>query len=222
MIKHVHLNECDSTQNVIKEQLNGRDTAHQLLISCENQSSGRGRGENTWQTMAGTLSFSLTLTPHKIPSFTALELSVLVAKFFETKGEELKLKWPNDLYSKELKKCGGILIQSSNDKMYAGIGINLFSHDIVFGGVYESEFEIDKKNWSKEIAEYIRANRFAETPSLIKEWTARCLHLNKEVTISEASEIFSGTFIGLGEHGEALLKDEQETLRLYNGTLRWN
>ncbi len=221
MIKHVHVSDCDSTQNLIKEQLSGKTGAQHILVSCENQTAGRGRGEKSWLTMPGTLSFSLSLTPHSVTSFTALELSVLVAQFFAKKGKEIKLKWPNDLLI-ENKKCCGILVQSSQDQMFAGIGINLFSENDEFGGIYETEFEIDKKYWAEEIAKFIYDHRLPDTISLKLAWMQACSHLYQEVSIQEGSEIIKGIFVGVGEHGEALLKTSDDIKSIFNGTLRLN
>jgi BirA family biotin operon repressor/biotin-[acetyl-CoA-carboxylase] ligase len=221
MIKHVHVNECDSTQNLIKEQLSDKTGPQHILVSCENQTAGRGRGDKTWLTMPGTLCFSLSVVPHAVTSFTALELSVLIAQFFKKKGKEIKLKWPNDLLI-ENKKCCGILIQSSQDQMFAGIGVNLFSENEDFAGIYETEFEIDKKYWSHEIAEFIYAHRFTDTVNLKLEWMQTCSHINEKVTITESDEVLTGIFVGLGEHGEALLKTSEGIRSIYNGTLRLN
>ena len=59
MIEHIHINECDSTQEHLKEQLNNQTGAEHIVVSCENQISGRGRGNNSWKTMPGTLCFSM-------------------------------------------------------------------------------------------------------------------------------------------------------------------
>jgi BirA family biotin operon repressor/biotin-[acetyl-CoA-carboxylase] ligase len=220
MIKHVHVNECDSTQDLLKEQLNNQDAPAQILVSCENQISGRGRGENKWTTMPGTICLSLNIKPHREMSYTALEISVLVAKFFEQKGKHLKLKWPNDLWDENSKKCGGILVQGTSNTMLAGIGLNLFSSDDEFGSLYETSFEIDKKQWAAEIGEYIITHRIADTNDLRREWLERCGHLNQMVKITESSESFEGIFQGLGEHGEALVCTDGQISRIYNGSLR--
>lgn len=70
MIKQIHVDECDSTQDLLKEQLNKESSEETILISCENQTSGRGRGENVWKAMPGTLCFSLNIQPHAVMSFT--------------------------------------------------------------------------------------------------------------------------------------------------------
>lgn len=219
MIRHVHVNECDSTQDLLKEQLN-QNTSETVLVSCENQISGRGRGENKWKSMPGTVCLSLNIQPHIVMSFTALELSVIVAKFFESKGKTLQLKWPNDLWDTHGKKCGGILVQGSQNQLYAGIGINLFTDDADFGGVFEGPFVVEKEVWSRELADYILAHRYESTELLRKDWLSRCGHLNQMVRVTEAGEIYEGIFQGIGEHGEALVCSDSQINHIYNGTLR--
>lgn len=219
MIRHVHVNECDSTQDLLKEQLN-QNTSETLIVSCENQISGRGRGENKWKSMPGTICLSLNIKPHVAMSFTALELSVIVAKFFESKAKRVQLKWPNDLWDEHGKKCGGILVQGSQNQLYAGIGINLFSDDGEFGGVFAGPFDVDKKVWSRELAEYILANRYESTELLKRDWLTRCGHLNQLVRVTEAAEVYEGVFQGIGEHGEALVCSDSQINHIYNGSLR--
>lgn len=220
MIKHIHVNDCDSTQELLKEQLNNQPVSEHVLVSCENQISGRGRGENKWNSMPGTICFSINLKAHPVMSYTALEVAVIIAKFFEMKGKKLKLKWPNDLWNEDSKKCAGILIQANQNVLLTGIGINLFSHDDEFGGVFPAAFEMDKKIWSREIAEYIFNNRYQDLKSLRADWLSRCGHLNQLVRITESNEVFEGVFQGLGEHGEAEVCTDGQINHIYNGSLR--
>ncbi len=220
MIKHVHVSDCDSTQELLKEQLNNLSSPETILVSCENQISGRGRGENKWNAMPGTLCFSLNLRAHSVMSYTALEVAVIISNFFEMKGKKLKLKWPNDLWNEHSKKCAGILIQANQHFLLTGIGLNLFSQEEEFGGIYSAGFEFDKKSWSAEIAQFIIDNRYTDLESLRKDWLARCVHLNQMVRITEGNEVFEGIFQGLGENGEAEVCTGGQINRLYNGSLR--
>ena len=220
MIKQIHVNECNSTQDLLKEQLRGANTSDFMLVSCENQTSGRGRGENKWQALPGTLCFSLNIKPHSVMSFTALELSVLVARFFDQQGQKLKLKWPNDLWDSEFKKCGGILVQGSQNQLHAGIGINIYSNDKSLGGVYKDVQEYNKKDLAFEIAEFIVSNRYENTTLLKRDWLVRCGHLNHMVTITENEERSEGIFQGLGEFGEAEVCINGQINHFFNGSLR--
>jgi len=219
MEKFIHVDRCDSTQDLLKEQLTqlGND---ELTISCEHQIKGKGRGNNTWEDSEGTFCFSMTIQPHVKTTFTALEISTLVADFFTAKGRVVKLKWPNDLITADGKKCGGILVQNFGQRYIAGIGLNLFQNPGEFGGVYETSFPIAKKSWAEELSSYIRAHRFQSTEALKARWTSYCWHLNRKVKITEGTEETSGTFEGIGVYGEALIKNESGLHQLYNGGLR--
>lgn len=220
MIKQIHLNECDSTQDVLKEQLTKFSPSEQILVSCDNQIAGRGRGENKWTPMPGGLFFSFNLNPHPVMSYTAIELSVIIADFFEQKGQSLKLKWPNDLWNEKLLKCGGILVQGSQQSFVAGIGLNLYSNDPSLGGIMPDQQSIDKKLWSHEIVSFIHENRSSDVVEFRKKWLQKCGHLNDVVKIIEGEESFEGVFQGLGDFGEALVCQNGETKRIFNGSLR--
>lgn len=217
-MKHVHLSECDSTQDVLKEQLHGK-AFQEILVSCEHQKQGRGRGEHTWLSMPGTLCFSFSAKAHSVASWSALEMSTLVTRFFEFEGSKLKLKWPNDIWNHENKKCCGILIQNTSEGMLVGIGINLFSSQEDFGGIYISPFEFDKKAWAQRITDFIHQNRYQSTEQLKLDWSERCFHLFQEVIITEGFDIHQGIFEGLGVHGEALIFSEGKRRHLFNGSL---
>ncbi|MFL5783338.1 MAG: biotin--[acetyl-CoA-carboxylase] ligase [Bacteriovoracaceae bacterium] len=218
MIKHIHVDVCDSTQDLLKEQTTS--AGETLLISTNKQSKGRGRGTNVWQDLPGSLCFSLTVRPHKIMSFTALEISLLIARFFEFEGCKLGLKWPNDLWDSRGMKCGGVLVQGSNQDFYAGIGLNLFSDHADFGGIYRESFTFDKKSWSYRISEFIIAHRYEDTDVLRKDWELRCAHMLAFVSITEGTEKWEGIFTGLGANGEAVLENAEGKKSIYNGTLR--
>lgn len=217
MIKHIHVKECHSTQELLKEQLSQFADTHEILVSCDHQLKGRGRGNRSWESLPSSLCFSFTLDPHPTPSFTAIELSVLVARFFE--GSILTLKWPNDIWNKQHKKCCGILVQNYNGLMLAGVGLNLYSNHPQYGGVYDSDFEFDKNSWSLQIAQFILNNRYKTVQDLQKDWEDRCKHIGQRVAIIEGETEVVGIFRGLGVHGEAVLDTKERERHVYNGSL---
>jgi len=218
MIKHLHVSECDSTQDLLKEQLSGSDKDHGIIVSCDEQLNGHGRGDNRWISLPGSLCFSFTIAPHPKPSFTALEVSVLITQFFE--DSKLTLKWPNDLLNKHQKKCCGILIQSIKGTMVAGVGLNLYSQHPVFGGIYDDSFEFNKKSEANEIVKFINSNRYPNEVKLIKDWEDKCQHMNEEVSLTEGDMVVVGRFKGLGEYGEATVVTDNGEKKFFNGSLR--
>jgi BirA family biotin operon repressor/biotin-[acetyl-CoA-carboxylase] ligase len=220
MIRHIHLDVCDSTQDVLKEQLHQDSLHERIVVSCENQISGRGRGHNKWTAMPGTLCFSLNIEPNPVMSFTAIELSVILAEYFEKKGFILSLKWPNDLWNAEANKCGGILVQGHQSNLLAGIGINLWSDQEELGGISPTPFPMDKKSLALELAEFIYSERVSDVKLLGHNWLRKCGHLDRKVRIYEGQEVTEGIFSGIGQFGEALINCNGETQKIYNGSLR--
>ena len=89
------------------------------IVLAEHQSAGRGRLDRRWDAPPGTaLLVSFVLPPNPVLSLAA---GVAAA---EACGEEVRLKWPNDLLLGD-RKLGGILVEAKSDKAICGIGINL-------------------------------------------------------------------------------------------------
>jgi BirA family transcriptional regulator, biotin operon repressor / biotin---[acetyl-CoA-carboxylase] ligase len=218
MVKHIHIDSCDSTQELLKEQL-VIEPQNFFIISCQNQLSGRGRRDNVWIDSPTTLCFSLNMIPSKQITFSALEMSILACRFFESKGVQLKLKWPNDLLDNKKKKCAGILVQNIHNQCLVGIGVNLSPLPFGFGGVFEAIHEVNKKEWVNEIGTFIHANRYSDVSALREDWEKRCIHMRKKVTIIDGDEKTQGIFMGLGDHGEAIIQRDNKFVKCFNGSL---
>jgi len=109
----LRLNSVASTQDV------ARDLPIGSIVVADHQSAGRGRLERRWEAPPGTallVSFVLARNP-------VLSLAAGVAAA-QACGDDVRLKWPNDLLIDE-RKLGGILVESTAGKAVCGIGINL-------------------------------------------------------------------------------------------------
>jgi BirA family transcriptional regulator, biotin operon repressor / biotin---[acetyl-CoA-carboxylase] ligase len=134
----IRLEETASTNRYASELLNANYTiAEGTVILANDQQSGRGAGDNKWESEKGK---NLTLSIVLYPAFLQLEkqfminklasLSVydMIVKLLEGK-RNVKVKWPNDIYV-DNKKISGTLIENAivgNTFRYAilGIGINI-------------------------------------------------------------------------------------------------
>ncbi len=123
------------------------------LVSCEEQTKGRGRMGRTWQSSPmHSLTFSLLWkSPKGVATLSGLSLAVAVAlvealldhiaEILPPKLQpRIQLKWPNDLMLQSLSKnappakLGGILIETEGDLLgptavVIGVGINLSLND---------------------------------------------------------------------------------------------
>ncbi|ESP03602.1 hypothetical protein LOTGIDRAFT_171251 [Lottia gigantea] len=94
-----------------------------VIAIAGRQTSGRGRGGNSWLSPLGCAMFSLHVridlnsTLGQKVSFLQHIVSLAVVQSVRTLPQcedlPLKLKWPNDIYFNRLMKLGGVIVNSS-------------------------------------------------------------------------------------------------------------
>lgn len=221
---HTHLETCISTQSILKE--NFSDLSKEILVSTDNQTQGFGRKGSNWSHFEYALAFSFTLPLNETLTLTPLEIGCLIADFFKP---SIFLKWPNDLINRKGEKVGGILCQLIGKNLIVGIGLNLFvqeekSFEYPVGGVFESLPELAiqfKETLPKELTLHIRNQRLS-AHSVKEHFNKYCCHLGREVLIVDGTIEKKGKFMGITEHGEALLKDQEGIMiKVLTGSLRF-
>jgi BirA family biotin operon repressor/biotin-[acetyl-CoA-carboxylase] ligase len=210
---HVHLKTVDSTQNYLKAHYRGDP----LLVSATEQTHGRGRMGKSWIHQKNSLAFSFSIKPAKMITLTPLEMGVLICQFFEKYYQiSLKLKWPNDLMTQSERKCGGILIETHNQDLFVGVGLNLSLGLPIEQSAYPPgclDLEIpSQKDLCFDIYHYIVHNRLKleEIKSL---WLKKCIHLGKKMKVNGVD---TGVFKSIGDQGEAIFSEGN---RVFSGIL---
>lgn len=118
----LEVDEVDSTQDAARERMAGSDPA---VVIAHRQAKGRGRSGADWETAPRSVAVSVAWTSEwEVSRLTLIPLIAGVAAR-RTIGEEVRLKWPNDLLVGE-KKVGGILVEAREATVVAGLGLNLF------------------------------------------------------------------------------------------------
>lgn len=116
----------DSTNNFLRNQ-----TASKIVCLAEQQSGGRGRHGNQWQSPDAeniylSYSWEFETQPAHL-GLLSLWVGMVLARTLESFGlTEHGIKWPNDVYWCQ-QKMGGILIEGSNlsPVLVVGIGLNI-------------------------------------------------------------------------------------------------
>ena len=132
-MQHIHLDSVDSTNNYIKAHAAGMDD--NTVVDAREQTAGRGQRGNRWLTTAGkNATFSILLRPKNLKAADQQIISevaaLATAETLTTLGiDNVKVKWPNDIYV-ENRKIAGILIECSLagpmvDYAVVGIGLNV-------------------------------------------------------------------------------------------------
>jgi BirA family biotin operon repressor/biotin-[acetyl-CoA-carboxylase] ligase len=102
------------------------------VLAAEEQTSGRGRLDRSWQSEPGAaLTFSVLLRPAAVPAasrgWLPLLTGVAVATALRARtGLDVSLKWPNDVLCGGAK-LAGILAELTADAVVVGIGLNVTS-----------------------------------------------------------------------------------------------
>jgi biotin--protein ligase len=226
----IHAEEIASTQTLILENSACDDS---VVCVADRQTSGRGRGANTWESPLGCLMFSFRSSfparyGSKLPFFQYLVSLALVRGCTQATegGCEVNIKWPNDIYANRSLKVGGILCQSHHDGgkfvVTTGVGLNVENEQPT-----TCLSALAKRRVRREIvlAEFFNAfddiyTRFLEGdgesgPSFnpfIDEYITKWLHTGQKVEVDDAKQVVtikgispvSGALVAQDDHGRML------------------
>ncbi|MGW8121239.1 biotin--[acetyl-CoA-carboxylase] ligase [Roseivirga echinicomitans] len=135
---------CHSTNDIALQILKKPDTHEGLVVITDHQTAGRGQRGNDWKSGLGTnLTLSIVLKPSFLQAsdqfYFNMVASLAVLRMLNkcAEGEDIKVKWPNDVLLKE-KKVAGILIENTLQRSaiqwsVMGIGVNVNQQDLGIG-----------------------------------------------------------------------------------------
>ena len=219
----IRLPEVDSTNNFLKAIVsNSEPLAEGTVIMADKQFAGRGQQENAWYSEPGmNLTFSIYLSPLFLPIANQFMLNMAVSVGIRDAirgflGDELKVKWPNDLYYND-QKLGGILIENilSGSKYKAsiiGIGINvnqlefdpkLLNRATSIGKILQRDvnlLELLTKICSHIEAQYLKL-KSGNFNSLQNGYISGLYRFKEKALYRRLGEVFEGTIIDVTEQG---------------------
>lgn len=221
------LDTVESTNNYATGQAHAGLARHGAAWFAREQVSGRGQRGKTWKSAPGeNIILSLSVRPDKVFAVFPFLLSVFTANiccefFAGLAGEEIKIKWPNDIYRRD-RKTGGILIENiykGPEWTWAiiGIGINInqtefdptignacslaqitnSSHDVVLLAQQLHRLFTDKLG-------KINEENAAEQLEIYNE---QLYQRGKTVRLKKSNAVFETEIIGVNRYGQLLTKD---------------
>ncbi|MFT7859326.1 MAG: biotin--[acetyl-CoA-carboxylase] ligase [Sulfurimonas sp.] len=127
----LYLDEVNSTQKYLKEQLQKEKLHSPVAVSAEIQKAGVGSRDNSWEGFEGNLFLSFSLPLCDLPDDLKVEsasiyFSYILKETLAEFGSDVFIKWPNDFYIKN-KKIGGMITHIFKQDLICGVGINLKS-----------------------------------------------------------------------------------------------
>ncbi|MBX3439353.1 MAG: biotin--[acetyl-CoA-carboxylase] ligase [Planctomycetaceae bacterium] len=212
------------------------------LIMAQRQTAGRGRGANRWWSSAGALTFSLVLPVDlaRLPQSRWPELSLTVGTSVcralqrLAVTEDVRLKWPNDVYLNGKKICG-ILVEvpsAATGRLVVGVGLN------VNNSIRDAPEELqtaatslcDAVDGSREMIDVLIAvlqsleyhvNVLCDDADAMRRmWRELDFLMGRSVVVGDEHETISGTCEGIDDDGALLLRTLAGPRRVFGGTVQ--
>lgn len=216
------LGTAESTQDLVRQAALAGEKQGYAVQSLQ-QTKGRGRHGNEWDSPMGNLYLSVLLRPQSGPEtaaqmafVVALALSSAMDAYIDAGAHVKTLKWPNDILVDGLK-ISGILLETNIrdlaeiDYLIIGTGVNIFAPPEgrigldsirtkpVFVNVFRDEYLARLSHyydlWTKKGFAPIR-----------EEWLKQAHGLGQALKVRLPEVTYEGTFEGIDESGALLLK----------------
>ncbi|MCO6430957.1 MAG: biotin--[acetyl-CoA-carboxylase] ligase [Deltaproteobacteria bacterium] len=229
-----YFDEVASTMDVARDLWERGDTKGPALVATRSQSAGRGRRGREWLQTEGALYatyvFETDLPVERLAAFS-LVMGVAIVKELESLGCELRLKWPNDIMSADVRKIGGILIEVAGDDrrraLLCGCGINLLNSPRSLPAAAALTDCVSKELSSLAAAQLISAPLFSAFQTFERDgfaaykqqWLNKAMCLGKPVRLENDVRHVDGIFRGLGANGEIQIEVGGRVLEYSSGDL---
>ena len=231
-----------TNSKLLRELEDGADLPSGTVLATDDQTAGRGRGSNQWQTRPGRdLACSFVLHARvAAEDLCSLSMAVAlgVADLLAGLGLPARTKWPNDVIVGSRKICG-ILPEiprlpdsgSLPAVVVVGVGLNV-------GMSREEAAAIDQPATSIFIetgdlpaprdllpellaALAPRLDRWCHGGfrALRDDWESRCAGLGQLVTVVDDGTRRQGVLEGFGDAGQLRLADKDGTVDVWTGHL---
>lgn len=228
----VHLEKVDSTNRFMRDF---EQTEEEFVVAvADYQTDGRGQRGNSWSSQGDlNLLFSIRAHPTFLESKQQFELSQIISlsikKVLDHYFDDVKIKWPNDIYWHDKKICG-ILIENDLQggvvgRSIIGVGLdvnqerfdeaspNAISMKMITG------YDLDLPTLLQDIIDHficlynrLRNDEAEKVQSLYRKSLYRG---NGVFPYSDANGRFMAAIDHVEPNGIIVLKDEEGVLRRY-------
>lgn len=229
----IYLPTCHSTNDMTAKLVPEKRLSDGAVVVTNDQTAGRGQRGNSWEASPGkNLTFSLYLKTHFLDIENQFYLNIItslgVCDFLNGYiQEEIKIKWPNDIYYRD-NKIGGILIENVIRKggiEYSIIGIGLNINQSLFNAINATSMSlICNQKFDLEVLlqelllnfepQFLKLKRGA-FQSLHNSYLQRLYWMDESRVYMTNNEYFEGTICGIDKIGRLLIRTE-EVIQAYN------
>ena len=209
-------------------------TEHKIfkgIVIADEQTKGRGRYGNKWNSPKGNLYFTvffpiLRSNLKKIQFLVQLQIRNILNNY---NIKNVSLKWPNDLYINNKKVCGILQESIVLGKLYLiiGIGINVKSSPKIkkYPTTYINK-ETKKKIILTEFVDKLKKafvskiiDKKYSFKKIVKDWNKYAFNRNKFINFKLNNKIYKGIFRGINNNGALILEHNNQKDYFTHGSL---
>lgn len=234
-----YLPTCHSTNDFCQQLTESDSIENGFCVYTDFQISGRGQRGNIWEGEAGkNIMMSIFLKPDFIKAADQFQINIAVSlgiyralllfakeisnQKLQILYNNLKIKWPNDVYFGD-NKIGGILIENTILGSYLSssiIGIGLNVNQLVFENtkanslkkILNSLNDLEISQIMKLIFEQIEKSylqlKIGEFEQLKNEYLNRLFRANEWHSFRKNGYVFNGKIIGIDNYGRLEVETE--------------
>lgn len=223
----------DSTNQYLLSKLDTLPSGYACV--AEYQQAARGRRGRQWFSPFGSnLYFSLYWRLEQGPAAAmglSLAVGIVVAKVLrQLSGQQIKVKWPNDLYLND-KKLAGILVEiagKTGDVVHVviGMGINLAMHNPdqqIVNQAWENLGYIDRNLLVATLLQQLREAMICfeqqGLSAFIEQWQSLDNFNNRAVKLLIGDKVIHGIAKGINQQGALLLEQNGQITPYIGGEI---
>lgn len=239
MASYYHFEIIDSTSSYLKR--NYKKYENMTFVSTDCQENGHGRNNRIWYSSAKKdLLFSILIKEKKlIEKYADLSLCsavIILESLKELNIENVKIKWPNDVFVNNKKICGILLesisINNNIETLVIGIGLNVNSQEFNKEMINEPTSIINEINKVMDINELKEKiySKFIIMFEKIKLGNRNYLSVvnennylkNKEVYININDEKVKVKVLKINEDNSLKVLLNEKEVNVYSGEVTFN
>ena len=195
--------------------------AEGIVVQALEQTAGRGRFGNQWDSPTGNLFMTIVLRPKK-PLQECAQLSFVAAVAMAQACDEfgvggLQLKWPNDALVNG-QKLAGILLEMEGqgdtpDFLLLGMGINVSYAPDGKAKLQDQNADVDAATFREalliRLAQWYDVWQRDGFAPVRAAWVKRAYGLGQGITARLANTQITGTFVDIDRHGALVMTDSE-------------
>lgn len=227
--------ELASTNEYMSLLLHSKEVGDRSVIVCNKQTSGKGQKGNFWEAEEGkNLTFSLLYKPFELLAMDQFTISIIISlgicDYLKEKAiDNVKIKWPNDIYVGDNKVCG-ILIEHEISGEYlnssiCGVGLNINQEEFKSSAPNPvSLINITNQKYSlgQELLILLgciegRYINIEDNRDLLwKDYKNSLYRFNKVCKYKTEDGIIEGKIVGVNKYGQLLIETKDLKIKEYS------